>query len=86
MKKGIEEEFPEDEEDFDSIPEDLTGIFKGTTVAISEQGFSQTMVEQMNKNQLKIAQLKLKLLKNEKKEIKTYLKQNLLTKGTKEAK
>ena len=86
MKKSIDEEFPENEEAFDSIPEDLPGIFTGTTVAISEEGFSQEMVQEMNQNQLKIAKLKLKLLRNEKKEIKQYLKQNFLTKGTKEVK
>ena len=83
MKK-FDKEFDETE-DFDSIPDELDPTHLGTTITISNQGFKQEMVQQINKNLIKIAKLKLKLLKNEKKQIKQYIKQNLLTKGTKEA-
>ncbi len=55
----------------------------GNTVELSSKGFSQKMVQEMNKNKLKIAKLKLKNLRKEKKQIKQYLKENLLTKSKK---
>ena len=88
MKQKFDEEFPESEEDLASIPDEdeLELEFLGTTVELSDKGFSQKMVQEMNKNEVKIAKLKLKLLRKEKKEIKQYLKENLLNKGTKETK
>ena len=86
MKQKFDEEFPESEEDLDSIPDGLELKFLETTVELSNEGFSQKMVQQMNKNELKIAKLKLKILRKEKKQIKQYLKENLLNKGTKETK
>lgn len=74
MIKRFDEEFPENEEDFDLIPDELKQTNKGNTVEISNKGFSQKMVQQLFKNQLKIAKLKLKLLINEKKTNQTILK------------
>ncbi len=68
----------EKEEQFDES--DYDPVRLGNTVELSNKGFSQEMVQQMNKNQLKIAKLKLKNLRKEKKQIKQYLKENLLTK------
>lgn len=82
MKQKFDEEFPEDEPD--PIPEEYEGRFLGNTVELSNKGFSQTMVQEMKQNSLKIAKLKLKNLKKEKKQIKQYLKQNQMKKGTKE--
>ncbi len=83
MKKKFDEDFPADGEDFDSIPEELETNDYENTVELSDKGFSQEMVQEMNKNQLKIAKLKLESLIKEKKQIKAYLKKNLLTKGVK---
>lgn len=83
MKKKFDEEFPTDGEDFDSIPDELKQTDYENTVELSNEGVSQNMVQEMNKNQLIIAKLKLKLLTKEKKEIKTYIKNNLLNKGIK---
>ncbi|KKM77280.1 hypothetical protein LCGC14_1371570 [marine sediment metagenome] len=78
MKQKFDEEFPESEEDLDFIPEEFGQNFLGSTVELSNEGFSQKMVQTMNKNEVKIAKLKLKILRKEKKQIKQYLKKNLL--------
>ncbi len=85
MKKKFEEDFPKDEEEEYFEPPTDTTIYENT-VELSNKGFSQKLVQEMNQNQLKILKLKLKNLIKEKKQIKEYLKENLLTKGTKEAK
>ncbi len=85
MKQKFDEDFPVDGEDFDSIPEDLETNDYENTVELSNKGFSQELVQEMNNNQLKIAKLKLANLIKKKKQIKAYLKENQLTKGTKEA-
>ncbi len=63
----IEEPF--DESDYD--PRRL-----GNTVELSDKGFSQKMVQEMNQNHLKILKLKLENLIKEKKQIKQYMKEN----------
>ncbi len=74
MKRKFDEDFPTDGEDFDSIPEDLKTNDYENTVELTDKGFFQEMVQEMNKNQLKIAKLKLSKLIKEKKQIKAYLK------------
>ena len=81
MKQNFDEDFPKDEdEEYFEEPEPTE---LGNTVELSNKGFSPKMVQEMNKNKLKIAKLKQKLLKKEKKQIKQYLKENLLSKGVK---
>lgn len=65
--------------------EETDAVVFDNTVELSSKGFSQEMVQKMNQNQLKISKLKLEKLIKKKKQIKQYLKENLLTKGTKEA-
>ncbi len=62
-----------DESDYD--PKRL-----GNTVELSDKGFSQETVQEMNLNRLKISKLKLKNLIKRKKQLKQYMKENLLTK------
>lgn len=69
----------------DEIPKTETTIFDNT-VELSNKGFCQELVQEMNQNQLKVSKLKLENLIKEKKQIEQYLKENLLTKGTKEKK
>ena len=82
MKKKFEEDFPKDEEEEYFEPPIETTIYENT-VELSNKGFSQEMVQEMNQNQLKISKLKLKNLIKEKKQIKQYQKENLLNKGIK---
>ena len=72
MIEDVEEEMF-DESDYD--PKRL-----GNTVELSDKGFSQEMVQEMNLNELKILKLKLKNLIKERKQLKQYIKENLLTK------
>ena len=68
----------EDEEAFNESDYDPKKL--GNTVELSDKGFSQKMVQEMNQNQLKILKLKLENLIKEKKQIKQYMKENQLTK------
>ncbi len=72
MSKDVEEE-QFDESDYD--PKRL-----GNTVELSDKGFSQKMVQEMNLNRLKISKLKLENLIKRKKQMKQYMKENQLTK------
>ncbi len=66
---------PEDEdEEFDELDYDPKKL--GNTVELSDKGFSQKMVQEMNQNQLKILKLKLENLIKEKKQIKQHMKEN----------
>lgn len=62
------------EEPFDESDYDPARL--GNTVELSDKGFSQKMVQEMNQNKLKILKLKLKRLIKKKKQIKKYIKEN----------
>ncbi len=75
MKEKLEDEVAE-----------IEPVVFDNTVELSSNGFCQEMVQEMNRNQLKISKLKLKNKIEQRKQIKAYLKKNLLTNGTKEKK
>ncbi len=72
-----------EEEQFDESDYDPKRL--GNTVELSDKGFSQEIVQEMNLNRLKISKLKLKNLIKRKKQLKKYMKENLLTKRKAEA-